>query len=302
MVIQFMKISAVLIVKNEEVLLSRCLSSLKGLDEIIICDTGSSDKTIEIAKQYTDKVYTDFTWCDNFAKARNHAKSKAAGDWILSIDADEILNDVAAVKEAVALAEERYALAVDCTCTAEDNGQFFYYPRLFKNSSQVWWEGRIHNTLSVLGEKLGDVQITVGYSPAHKNDPDRSFRILKKDVAEHFHPRGMFYLGREYWYRHDYENCVIMMGKYVQNSIFMSEKADAFLIMARSYFAMGMGDDARNACVQCLIIDPNFKEAVLFMAEIAGDGRGNEKWQKNADQWKKMAETASNEDVLFVRP
>jgi glycosyltransferase involved in cell wall biosynthesis len=297
-----MRIAAVLIVKNEEVLLSRCLSSLKGLDEIIICDTGSTDKTVEIAKQYTDKVYTDFTWCDDYAKARNHAKSKATGDWIISVDADEILNDVSAVKEAVALAEARHALAVDCKLTAEDNGQFFWYPRLFKNCPQVFWEGAIHNTVSVIGEKLGNVRITVGYSPAHRNDPDRSFRILKKDVEEHYHPRAMFYLGREYWYRRDYENCVIMMGKYVQVSTFMSEKADAFLIMSRAYFNMGMGDDARDACVQALIINPNYKEAVLFMAEIAGDGRGNERWQKNADQWKRMAETASNEDVLFVRP
>jgi len=55
-------IGASLIVKNEEVMLSQCLESLKGFDEIVIVDTGSTDKTIEIAKKYTDKVYTDFIW------------------------------------------------------------------------------------------------------------------------------------------------------------------------------------------------------------------------------------------------
>ena len=148
---------------------------------------------------------------------------------------------------------------------------------------------------------MGDVRITVGYSPAHALDPDRSFRILQKSVKKRFHPRAMYYLGREYWYRNDYKNAVIMLGKYVQVSTHMAEKADAFLIMSKSYFAMGMGDDARDACVQALIINSNFKEAILQMAQVSGDGRGNELWQRNADQWKKMAETATNEDVLFVR-
>ena len=71
-------------------MLGKCLDSVKGFDEIIIVDTGSEDDTVEIAKQYTDKVYF-FKWCDSFAKARNFAKQYATGDWILSIDADEVL-------------------------------------------------------------------------------------------------------------------------------------------------------------------------------------------------------------------
>lgn len=274
-------------------MLSKCLDSLKGIDEIIVCDTGSTDKTIEIAKKYTDKVYTDFVWCDNFAKARNYAKSKATGDWILSIDCDETLQDYSRVIEAVALAEQNHVLAVDCILIAEDNGQRFYYPRLFKNVPQCFWEGAIHNTLSIVGQRMGDVRISVGYSPAHRNDPDRAFRILKQQVEETHSPRSMFYLGREYFYRGDYQNCVITMGQYVQVSKFLSEKADAFLTMAKSYWQMHMGDDARDACAQALIINARFKEAILFMATLS--------WPHNAEQWKKMAETANNEDVLFVR-
>ena len=288
-----MTISAVLIVKNEEALLSRCLESLKGLDEIIICDTGSTDKTIEIARKYTKLIFCNFVWCDDFSKARNYAKSKARGDWILSIDADETLYDVGAVREAVALAELKKAPAVEVWCITEDDGQKFSFPRLFKNTSQAFWESPIHNTLSVVGEKLGDVRIKIGYSPAHKNDPDRAFRILKKDVATRFHPRSMYYLGREYWYRKDYQNVVVTLGKYVQVSTFLAEKADAFLIMSMAYWAMKMPDDARDACAQALVINARFKEAINFMAELS--------WGYNAEQWKKMAETANNEGVLFVR-
>ena len=68
-----MKISASLIVKNEQDHLRSCLESIKGVDEIVIVDTGSKDGTISIAKEYTDKVYygEDYLWQDDFAHSRN---------------------------------------------------------------------------------------------------------------------------------------------------------------------------------------------------------------------------------------
>ena len=86
-------ISACMIVKNEEKVLARCLDSLKGIwDELIIVDTGSTDKTKEIAARYTDKIY-DFKWIDDFSAARNFAMDKATCDYIYTPDADEILDD-----------------------------------------------------------------------------------------------------------------------------------------------------------------------------------------------------------------
>ena len=88
-----MRISVAMIVRNEEEMLRTALESVKDADEIVICDTGSVDKTIEIAKEYTDKVFTDYKWNDNFAEARNHAASKCTGDYIFIIDADERLEE-----------------------------------------------------------------------------------------------------------------------------------------------------------------------------------------------------------------
>ena len=100
------------------------------------------------------------------------------------------------MREAVAVAEQRHAKAVDVTMIASDDGQEFLYPRLFKNLPEVYWLGNIHNHLSVLGEGISNVRITHGYSPAHQLDPDRSFRILKRDVeAGPDAVREMFYLG-----------------------------------------------------------------------------------------------------------
>lgn len=86
-----------MIVKNEEKYLDECLTALKPIlksikSELIIVDTGSTDKTVEIAKKHTDKVLF-FEWCDDFAAARNVTIDHAKGEWYMFIDADEILED-----------------------------------------------------------------------------------------------------------------------------------------------------------------------------------------------------------------
>ena len=85
------EISLCMIVKDEEEVIGRCLGSVKDLvDEIIIVDTGSKDKTKQIISKYTDKVF-DFTWVNDFSKARNFSFSKATKDYILWLDADDII-------------------------------------------------------------------------------------------------------------------------------------------------------------------------------------------------------------------
>src|SRR4030066_1633675 len=84
-------ISVCMIVKNEEKFLAQCLKSVKdATDEIIIVDTGSADKTVEIAQSFGAKVY-HHPWRNSFSEARNHSISYAVCDWILQIDADESL-------------------------------------------------------------------------------------------------------------------------------------------------------------------------------------------------------------------
>ncbi|MBI5399355.1 glycosyltransferase [Candidatus Saganbacteria bacterium] len=86
-----MKISACMIVKNEEANLAKTLPSLsQGVDEIILVDTGSTDGTVELAKKYGAKVY-HFIWRDDYAAARNESLQYAIGDWVLWVDADELI-------------------------------------------------------------------------------------------------------------------------------------------------------------------------------------------------------------------
>ena len=86
-------VSLCMIVKNEKDHLARCLRSVKPVvDEIILVDTGSNDETKDIARLFGAQVY-DFSWVDDFSKARNFSLSKASGDWIFVLDADETISD-----------------------------------------------------------------------------------------------------------------------------------------------------------------------------------------------------------------
>lgn len=147
-------ISLCMIVKNEEKVLTRCLDTVADLvDEIIIVDTGSDDRTREIAARYTDKIY-DFVWINDFSAARNFAFSKATQEYIYSADADEVLDECnrqrfRILKETlfteIELVQMKYANQLS-------NGSVYnfdeeYRPKLFKRHREFIWEGAIHETI-----------------------------------------------------------------------------------------------------------------------------------------------------------
>jgi glycosyltransferase involved in cell wall biosynthesis len=291
-----MRISAALIVKNEESCLESCLKSIQGrVDEIVICDTGSTDKTIEIAKRYTDKIYTDYKWEDSFAKARNHVLSKCTGDWVLSIDADEVATDgsIELMRDTALANPTAYSIGVTLLGAGSNNRHIF--PRFFKRCPEVYWKGAAHNYLThpaIINVK--DAVIIYGYSAAHKQDPDRTLRILKKAVADD--PklvREKFYLAREYVYRKDYANAIAGYLDYLKVATWGPEIADAWIMLGRCYWLIKDVPKAQDACLQALKINANFKEAAELMAHITGP--------KNSPRWSEFAKSASNEGVLFIR-
>lgn len=109
-----MKLSAVVITKNEEKNLGECLAGLAFADEIVMVDSGSADRTLDIAKHYTGKVHTRAF--DNFGAQKNFAAAQSSGEWILSVDADE--------RVTAALAEE-----IACVLRSESECRAFRIPR-----------------------------------------------------------------------------------------------------------------------------------------------------------------------------
>ena len=289
-------IAVAMIVKNEEAMLARCLDSVKGCDAIYISDTGSSDSTVSIARKYTDNVYLDSVWTDDFSFHQNEVKSHVKEDWILSIDADEFLNvPWSEVQRAVDLATTDMIRVL----MIADGGHRlqFGFGRLFRNTPDIYWVQPIHKHLNLPreGEEVGNVSIVFGHSPAHNLDPNRTLRILERVVANDPAPgRNLYYLGREYWYKQRYAEACATLGRYVNECHnWDAERAESFLVMSMAYSRQGLDDDARDSILQAININSNFREAIEWMANISKP--------HNALQWRRMARTANNKDVMWDR-
>ncbi len=88
-----MKVSLSMIVRNEETNLATCLASAADLvDEMIVMDTGSTDRTKEVAARFGARIF-DFPWCDDFSAARNASADHANGDWLFILDADDVIDE-----------------------------------------------------------------------------------------------------------------------------------------------------------------------------------------------------------------
>jgi glycosyltransferase involved in cell wall biosynthesis len=283
-----MKLSALLIVKNEESIVATALESVKDFDEIVVVDTGSTDATLDIVKRYTDTIY-HFPWVDDFAAARNFAIEKATGDWCFSIDADhKLVTPIAEVRSAVekADAEGQTGLFIK----AIQGKHTHWGSTLFKRTPEVKWVGKVHEYLSPRPTAYSEVTKEIGYSKNHALDPDRNIRILQSGELT---TRGRFYLGREYYERKRYDEAIAMLHEYLKDDTWDAERAEAYLTLARCYWFTNRGDEAREHCLRAIQINPAFKEALLFM--------GGMHYEPRKSRWLALAEVASNEDVLFVR-
>ena len=118
-------ISLCMIAKNEEKHLEECLNSVKELvDEVIIVDTGSTDKTKQIGKKFNAKIY-DFKWIDDFSAARNKSLKHATKDWILVLDADEVLD-----KEALKVIKDELV-------KNKENDAFLFIHKNYTNKTKI---------------------------------------------------------------------------------------------------------------------------------------------------------------------
>ncbi|MBO5395216.1 MAG: glycosyltransferase family 2 protein [Clostridia bacterium] len=237
------KLSLCLIVKNEEKSLDDCLKNAKSYaDEIIIVDTGSQDATIEIAKKYTDKIYT-FKWCDDFSKARNFSFDQASCEYIMWLDADDIVPDES-VQEIIKW--KKYDDKIDVlmcryVVTFDKNlvPIFEYYrERIVKNSKKFRWRDRVHEVITPSGSIVRNEKIAIYHNKKQKSISQRNLSIYRKmiDKNEKFSPRNQFYYARELYFNGFTKEAIHEFSKYLaEDHGWVENKVEACLNLAKCY-------------------------------------------------------------------
>ncbi|MGR3294280.1 MAG: tetratricopeptide repeat-containing glycosyltransferase family 2 protein [Candidatus Scalindua sp.] len=185
-------LSLCMIVKDEEKFLPMCLDSVKDyVDEIIIVDTGSTDKTVEIAHSYNAKIY-HHPWENSFSKARNYSLSYATSDWILILDADEELEkeDACKLREVIKDNEVNVIkLPVFYKSKGGKNLSVSSSERIFRNYNDIYYEGIVHNSLKHSGPDK-NVNIRVYHYGYHQGNEQmekkfkRTSALLKKQITD----------------------------------------------------------------------------------------------------------------------
>ena len=144
-------ISLCMIVKNEERSLSRTLESIKELvDEIIVVDTGSTDNTAQIAKSYNAKVF-NFKWIDDFSAARNESLLHANHEWILTLDADEYLDNSSLKQIRNAIKDNHHPTCFEFRVISDvgtQNPNESRVIRMFSNGYNILFKNKVHEQIT----------------------------------------------------------------------------------------------------------------------------------------------------------
>ncbi len=215
-------ISLCMIVKNEESVIERCLGSVRGIaDEIIVVDTGSTDNTKELVRTFTDKLY-EFTWNNNFAAARNFAFGMATMEYILWLDADDVILEK---DRSLFLALKRTldrtvdTVSMQYNLASDDQGNVtssLRRNRLVKRCRQFQWVGHVHEFLAVHGQIINSA-IAIIHKPL-AYDANRNITIYRQLLADgaEFTPRDLYYYANELRDHHQYEQAMEYYRKFLE--------------------------------------------------------------------------------------
>ncbi|WP_199731665.1 glycosyltransferase [Cohnella endophytica] len=219
------KLSLCMIVKNEEEVIGRCLKSVhEVVDEIIIVDTGSTDRTKEICSEYTEKIY-DFEWINDFAAARNFAFSLATMDYLFWLDADDVLQteDSEKIRELKETLDPTIDSITMVYCLAQDEQGNMTSSnrrnRIVKRLNHFQWRGFVHEYLEV-GGKISNSDIVVYHKPMKSHVSDRNLTIYNSRLerGDHFSPRDLYYFANECLDHRLYEQAVEYYEKFLDTN------------------------------------------------------------------------------------
>lgn len=268
-------LSVCMIVRDEETVLRRCLDSLQGIyDELCIVDTGSVDSTGEIIRSYNAKT-TIFTACNgadgkiqDFASARNAALQLATGDWVLQIDADEVLQSGhQRIKKHI-----NSAKADQIGVRMISNGAQWVSGRLFRRMPGAHYHSRIHEYLRQDGQFAKDTQIAIEnleFKQGKESASTRNIRLCllcteeEPDEARNFH-----FLGNEYRQLQQFDLAIAAYSRALGLDNFHVGKYHTAYYLAVCHLLTKEWDLAIAAALHACKIDPRYAEAYCLLADI----------------------------------
>ncbi len=268
-----MKISVCMIVKNEEDVLARCLECVRQFaDEIIIVDTGSVDKTKEIAYKFTDKVI-DYEWCDDFGRARNFAFSLATMDYVMWLDADDVIeySEIEKINQLKPnMVADTYMLKY-ATSFDEMGKPIFIYERerIMKNDSRAIWNGFVHEAIVPFG-RIEHLDITIQHRKIATHYTKRNLNLFRKALKRgvRFNTREQYYYSRELFYWGYYKKAIKEFKRFMNLPYkFLPNTIDAILTLSKCEQKLGNIENAKKWLYEGLDIMPN-AELVCELANI----------------------------------
>ncbi|WP_028545635.1 glycosyltransferase [Paenibacillus taiwanensis] len=255
-------ISLCMIVKNEEEGLARCLSSVKEIaDEIVIVDTGSTDRTKEIAAQFTDRIF-DFTWINDFSAARNYSFSKATKKYILWLDADDIIQEkdwLLFMKLKKKLSQDVDSVTMDYYLAHDESGNVtssLRRNRLVRRDRNFQWIGPVHEYLDVWGN-IQNSEVGITHSK-NKVFTDRNLQIyLKREQdGEEFSPRDLYYFGNELRDHAQYRKAIFYYDKFLKGKQgWIEDNIQAWMKMGDCFGKLGNKEKAIESICRTLVYD-----------------------------------------------
>jgi ADP-heptose:LPS heptosyltransferase len=255
-----------MIAKNEENNIGEAIKSVIGIaDEIIVIDTGSSDKTVEVASKFPKVKIGHFPWIDDFSAARNVSIRNATMEWVLFIDADDAIDNPNEILETIRSGKN---LVYDCTI--QSGFDEWQTTRLFKNNCNSHFYGMIHECLSFKYPKGScGVRITHHVGKPHSEDRvTRNLRILRKeDAGNPGDPRTLFYLGQTLRSAGQYDESVGVYSRYIYLSSFNEEKYIAQKEIGKMYMSQKMYRPAIDEFMKCIEIDDRWREHSYYIGE-----------------------------------
>ena len=287
------RVSLCLIVKNEEANLPNCLGSAADLvDDIVVVDTGSTDRTKEVAARFGARVF-DFPWCDNFAAARNESLSHASGEWIFWLDADDRLDEDNRRKLRALfnrLNGENAAYSMKCLCLPDQQTGTITavdHIRLFRNHPSIRFEYRVHEQILAAVRRAGsEIRFTdvavhhTGYcdQALRRRKLERDLRLLNLDQAERpDDPFTLFNLGSVYQELGRHAEAIPRLRRSLEHSV----PADSithklYALIAVCHRALGQVSDALAVCQEGRQHYPDDIE-LLFVEGILRGELGDQK-------------------------